>query len=483
MQVQVEVLSQSEMDQVHDCTLRILMHTGLRVESSRARKILGEAGAQIDENKHIVRIPPALVEEALRAAPRYFTLGGRRPGWYWPMNNGDCTLLADGEARSVVDAETGERRAGTEADWLKATQLIDAIDEIGVYWRMVSATSPQDSLEWKVRYWRNVFTHFSKHVQDSTETPEQTRWLLEMLQIIFGGKEAVRALKPLSFLLTPVSPLVIEGPYTDSYLEAIDWGIPVAVMPMPIMGLTSPARLIATTVQGNCEVLAMLCLIQSAAPGTPFIYAPALSVAEPRTGRYTGGAVEHALLAVSATQMGRFYNLPVEASTGGSHDYQPGIQAGYERAINWTLPSMAWPDILVGPGLFEGSTVLCYEQLCLDVEVFRYDRRLHTGIGTERDQWLEEVIARTGPGGNFLTHPSTRDALRRGEWYLGNLGEAEIYPKKLNLLEEVRAQIERILAARQPLPFDPQVEKELNNLEKRALAFSAEHPTYQESHS
>jgi trimethylamine--corrinoid protein Co-methyltransferase len=110
LQVQVEVLSQSELEQVHDCSLRILMHTGLRVESSRARKILGDAGAQIDENKHLVRIPPVLVDEALRAAPRYFTLGGRRPGWYWPMNYGDCTLLANGEARSVVEAET--RAAG-----------------------------------------------------------------------------------------------------------------------------------------------------------------------------------------------------------------------------------------------------------------------------------------------------------------------------------------------------------------------------------
>ena len=77
--------------------------------------------------------------------------------------------------------------------------------------------------------------------------------------------------------------------------------------------------------------------------------------------------------------------------------------------------------------------MLCYEQFCLDVEVFRYDRRLHIGIGTDRDQWLEDVIARTGPGGNFLTHPSTRDALRLGEWYLGNLGEAEIYPEEAQL--------------------------------------------------
>ena len=63
---------------------------------------------------------------------------------------------------------------------------------------------------------------------------------------------------------------------------------------------------------------------------------------------------------------------------------------------------LAWPDILVGPGLSEGSTVLCYEQVILDVEVFRHCRRLHIGIGTNHDEWLEDVIARVGPGVNEI---------------------------------------------------------------------------------
>jgi trimethylamine--corrinoid protein Co-methyltransferase len=386
------------------------------------------------------------------------------------MNHGDCTLLADGEAKWVVEAETGERRAGTENDWLKATQLIDVLDEIGVYWRMVGETTRFETAANKVRYWRNVFTHFTKHVQDSTETVEQSTWLQEVLQTVFGGAEVVKLLKPFSTLVCPVSPLVIEGSYTDAYLQLVGWQIPVAIMPMPIMGMTTPARLISTTVVGNCEVLAMLCLIQAASPGTPVIYAPALATAEPRTGRYTGGAVEHALLSVAVTQLGRYYGLPVEASTGGTNEYSPGIQAGYERAINWTLPSLAWPDILVGPGLFEGSTVLCYEQLLLDVEVFRHCRRLHMGIGTENDEWLEELIAHVGPGGNFLKHPTTRDALRLGEWHISTLGEPEIFQRKLGLIEEVRHRIEEILGKRTPLPLDAEIVTELERIEQKALA-------------
>ena len=474
MQAQIQVLCPEELCEVHERSLRILMDTGVRVDSSRARKILSEAGAQVDNKNDVVRFPPSLVENALKSAPKDFILGGRRPGWNFPVNHGDCTLAADGEALWVVNADTGERRPGTEADWLKATQLIDALDEIGVYWQMISNPSDQETMDRKVRYWRNTFTQFSKHIQDSTENVEQTRWLLELLQIIFGDCDALKIKKPFSFLLCPVSPLVIEETYTDAYLETIGMELPVAVMPMPILGLTSPARLIATTVQGNCETLAMLCLVQAAAPGTPFIYAPALALADLRTGRYTGGAIEHSLLSVSVTQMARYYHLPVEASTGGANGSTPSIQTSYERTINWTLPTLAWPDILVGPGLFAGSTVLCYEQLYLDVEVFRSLKRLHQGIRSEDDQWLLDVIAEAGPGGNFLKHRSTLDGLRSGVWHISNLDRMNEM-QETHILEYVRAQIEEILKAHQPLPLDEDTEKELDRLEARVHAAEITH--------
>jgi trimethylamine:corrinoid methyltransferase-like protein len=102
--------------------------------------------------------------------------------------------------------------------------------------------------------------------------------------VIFGDKEAIRRKHPLSFLLYPQSPLIIDGPYTDAYLALSGWDIPVAIMPMPLMGATAPGSSIAIAILGNCEVLAMLCLLQAASPGTPIICAPILAVIDPRKG-------------------------------------------------------------------------------------------------------------------------------------------------------------------------------------------------------
>jgi trimethylamine--corrinoid protein Co-methyltransferase len=356
---------------------------------------------------------------------------------------------------------------------LAATRLIDALDEVGVWWSMVEASDWGDTLADSVAYWRSIFANFSKHVQDSTTTPEQAPWLLEVLQVIFGDRETIRRQHPYSFLVCPLSPLVIEGPYTDAYLALLGWDIPVAAMPMPLMGATASGSLISTTVLGNCEVLAMLCLIQAAAPGTPFIYAPALSAMDPRSGGYSPGAVENGLLGAAAVEMARYYGLPAEGTGGGSECYVPGIQAGYERAMNALLPLLSWPDILVGPGLLGGSMILSLEQLLIDVEIFRMGNRAHQGVETRADRWLEDVIDGAGAAGHFLAEESTVDALRGGEWYISDLGVHEAFGEweaagRPKLLEEARERVDQILATHEPLPLDADVERELKRIWERA---------------
>jgi trimethylamine--corrinoid protein Co-methyltransferase len=251
----LQVLSEAERANVHEHTLRILAKTGVRVDTAWGRQILTDAGAKADEDTNIVRYPRSLVEESLRLAPNEFTLGARREGWDLHMNGGDCVLLVDGEATFVIDRGTGECRPGTFIDWLEATRVIDALDEIEVHCSMVEGGAGSGTIADQVRYWQRLFLNFSKHVQDPIVEPKHAPWLVEVLQVIFGGRETVRSQHPLSFLLCPQSPLAIEGAPTDAYLALLGWDIPVVVMPTPLMGATAPRGLISTTVLGNCEVL------------------------------------------------------------------------------------------------------------------------------------------------------------------------------------------------------------------------------------
>jgi trimethylamine--corrinoid protein Co-methyltransferase len=474
MKTKLQVLSEDERAQIHEHSLNLLANTGMKVETDKGRKILKEAGAEVNENTKLVRFPRKLVEESLAEATKKFTLGARRPGWEIELNVGNCVFCGDGEAANVVDPVTGERRAGTFADWLKATLILDYSDEVGVYWPLVVRSDLGNEKHDFVKYKSALHRNFSKHVNDAVDHPRETPWFLEIIQIIFGDKSTIRNEHPISYLLNSQSPLIIVEVQTDAYLEMADYDIPVAVMPMPMMGATSPASMISTILMGNCEALGYLCLIQGANPGTPFIYAPVPILIDPRNGRYTGGTVEGGMFGAAVTEMGRYYGLPVMAAGTGTDQHFPDIQTGYEKATNGLLTALSWPDILLGPGLTGSVLNMCLEQIIIDLEIFRMNKKARQGFTGEKEKWLVDVIEKVGPGGNFIGEKSTRKEARSGEWYLSNFGMHNTFEEwdqagRPELIDEAREVVEHILKTHKPLPLDEEVERELEKIQAAAI--------------
>jgi trimethylamine--corrinoid protein Co-methyltransferase len=474
VEARLQVLSREECEQVHARSLEVLARTGVRVDSGAARALLREAGAAVDEGSRRVCLPPDLVKWALAQAGRRFTLGGRRPGWSFAVNEGGFTLLADGGATAVLDGD-GPPRRPTRDDWEAATRLLDALDDVGLYWCPTEYPADIERPAVFVRYLADVFATFGKHVQESFGDPALAPWCREVLDIVFGGREAVRERRPLSFLITPASPLVLEAGHVDAWLGLRDYGLPVALMPMPLQGATAPGSRLATLVTANCEVLAALCLVQVAAPGTPVLYAPVPATMEPRSGLYAAGAPEHAAMGAAGTAMARHYGLPAESSGLTTQTFVPDLQTAWEKGMSALLAVLAAPDVLVGPGLLAGATVLSLVQIVLDVEVVRWARRAAEGVPVQDDLWLDDVLAAVGPGGTFLGERSTRRNVRGGEWGppgLGVSGSREAWQAAgaPGTLAEARARVGELLAGHEPEPLPDDVRAALDALVRRAAA-------------
>ncbi len=453
----------------------MLERVGVRCDTDEGRRILAEAGALVDDQTRLVRLPPELVERSLATAERRFALGGRRPGFRFTVNEGERTLLADGGATRVFDPALGQCRPPTHDDWLAATRLIDALDDVGLYWSPTEYPPDFETPAGFVRYFIDVFSAFSKHVQDSYGTPGLTPWLKEILDILFGGPERVREIAPFSFLLTPASPLTIERDFTDVWLSLRDYGLPVAIMPMPLQGATAPGTRLATLLAANCETIAALCLVQAAAPGTPVLYAPTPAAIDPRTGLLAGGAIEHAVSCAACTEMARFYGLPAESSGSSTQTFVPDLQTALEKANSLLPVTLADPDILCGPGLLGGATVLSLEQIVLDVLEWRQARQARNGVPVSEDLWLDEVLATVGPGGSFIGERSTRVNARTGEWCLNEFGMYGGYDAwraagSPTTLDYARRKVDVILAAHETLPLDDDVASALAAVQKRAEA-------------
>ena len=73
---------------------------------------------------------------------------------------------------------------------------------------------------------------------------------------------------------------------------------------------------------------------------------------------------------------------------------------------------------------------------------------MRQGFNTSDDKWLDDVIEKIGPGGNFIGEKTTRTGARSGEWYLTDFGMHDTFgvwdqAGRPQLLDEARAEVER----------------------------------------
>jgi hypothetical protein len=71
--------SDEQIYDIHQAVLEILWHTGVLVKAPDARSLLRQAGAIVDDETMLCRIPSYVVEEALKRAPSSFTVYARNP--------------------------------------------------------------------------------------------------------------------------------------------------------------------------------------------------------------------------------------------------------------------------------------------------------------------------------------------------------------------------------------------------------------------
>ncbi len=189
------------------------------------------------------------------------------------------------------------------------------------------------------------------------------------------------------------------------------------------------------------------------------------------------GSMDYSIMSAAATQMARYYGLPAESTPGGTDSQELDFQNGYENSAMKLASHLAWPDIIVGPGMLDGSMVSSLEQMYVDVEIFRLARKAHDGMDTNSGKWLMDIIEEVGPGGNYLGEPTTLMSIQDGEWYLPDIGshtsfEDWVSGGKKDVLSQIREKVDQILEAYEPLPLGEDVEKELAKICKRASEHS-----------
>ena len=461
------LLSKDDLDSIHWATLDVLEKTGIRIHSEKALKILDDAGASVDHGKNVAKIPAYLVEETLRKAPKHIRLHARNPEYDVKLDGKHVYFSTDGIGIATIDFETGEKRESTKNDVATAAILADALEDLHIYWPIVVASDVPTHAHVLHELEASLNNTEKPITMDATSNLEEAVYEVKMLAAVVGGEEELRK-KPIAHAFEcTVSPLILDEGATDAALEFSRVGIPVAFMGMPHAGITAPITLAGTMVVNNAEVLSSFTIIQMANPGTPVMYSAVPSMPDLKTGQYSGGTPESALLFAAGAQIARYYGMPSMVGGFGPSAKIPGPQAAFESVFFALTPALVGADILCGVGLLDGDTLLSFEQFMIDYEIGTILLRLIRGFDVTEETLALDLINKVGPGGNYLIEKHTLDHVR--ECWRPIISDVSSYDSWVaagsrSVVQAAREKVKAILETHKPTPLDATLQEKVSQI-------------------
>ncbi len=139
----------------------------------------------------------------------------------------------------------------------------------------------------------------------------------------------------------------------------------------------------------------------------------AASVSDLRTGAFSGGGGEQALLGAASGQMSAFYGLPGGMGAGMSDSKLPDNQAGFEKGLTMGLAALSGGGFVYESAGMLASLLGCsFEAMVIDDDMLSSIRRIARGIEVSDDTLSVDVIAEVvnGPG-HFLGARQTMELM------------------------------------------------------------------------
>ena len=397
----LKVLSDDEVDHIHETAIRYLADEGIRVLFDEARQTFRENGAAVDDDDLMVRLDPDSIRSAIEAAPDAFELHAPDPSRNFRVGGRHVALLPVG-GPPFLSGRDG-RRAGTLEDqqnFLRLTQIYDVL----------AATSPciePDDVPIKVRHLESGLSSLTL----TNKTPfvfargrQRVRDMFDLVKIrhsIDDDDEFADAPRCWTNINTN-SPRQLDIPMSMGIIDFARMNQPCIMTPFTLAGAMAPVTLAGALLLQHMEVLAAVTLAQLVRPGAPVIYGAFTSNVDMKSGSPAFGTPEAMKGALASGQLARHVKLPLRSS-GSSSSNAVDAQAGYETMANTygaLLGGANW--IMHAAGWQEGGLSASFEKFIVDVEMCQVIADLFKPVVVDESELALDAITEVGPGGHFF---------------------------------------------------------------------------------
>ncbi len=233
---------------------------------------------------------------------------------------------------------------------------------------------------------------------------DQIEMLMAMAETALGALDRPKMLT----IVNTNTPLQLDKNMAETLLTYGKYHQPVVVAAAAMAGSTSPITLAATIALTNAEVLATIALAQIAHPGTPVLYGSQSTTADLQSGNIAIGAPEGALCYRYCAEMARFYHLPSRGGGALTDAKAVDAQSGYEAMFTLYTCHQAKINYLIhSAGIVDGYAAMSYEKVVTDFEMLAMLERYERDITVGGEDFVPDLVADIGPGGEFMTSEHT----------------------------------------------------------------------------
>ncbi len=431
----LRVLSDKELELLHEGALGLLEDPGIKIENREALEALAKRGARVNFVAEVAQIPGRLVEQTIEIArqeeAKRFNLGhttidapnALTMSWHTPFKERTPVVTASlgGGCPYYYDHQERQARLATADDFLRMVHLAEGIPEIvtvgnAVHYLKESNGADVPPKMVAIKGAAAVAKHSSKPGCTAIMDWRQLDYLMEIGIIIKGSlEEYVR--RPIFVNVHDTEPpLRVTRPEAAIMMEMARRKLSIFILPMPMAGIAGPIYPIANSIIGAAEILGVWTMAKSIREEAPVEAAVVSGALNPKTGAVCFSGPEAILQDLAIAQLFRErYGIRCSTGPGIIDAPVPGPFSIYERMLKSYCSSLSG-EPLFNVGILGAGVVFSPEQLMIDLDIAYSQHAFCRGIGGDHFTESLKLIREKGIGGLFIDTDHTARHYKECLW-------------------------------------------------------------------
>ena len=467
MQPKLSLLNDELIARIVDEAYQLMIEPGIKVQNVEARQLLADAGAQVDEETIVVRIPEQIVKTALETVPSQFFLydyDGNPTVQY----GGDVVQFDPGSSGiSILIPETLEHKTAESEDLIRIIKVAESLPQYDAQSTAVVCHDVPREIHDLYRLYL-VMLYSKKPIVTGAFTNKTVHHMIDMLAIFAGGRDNLREHPRAVFDACPSPPLIWSNFGAGNLITLARSGVPAEIVSMPLAGAAAPVTLLGAVTQHAAECLSGITIHQLAHAGSPIVWGGAPSTFDMRKGGTPFGSVETAMIDSSYAQVGKSLGLPTHAYLGTTESKVLDMQAGLESGMGAMIGALSGINMISGSGMVDSLLCQSPEKLVIDAEGIAMAQRMLQGMKIQTETLATGFYEGVNfKGGDFLKQKITMQLFREEQHMPGKVIDRDSMrgwkeSGSMDTFDRARIRVKEILASYKRPELDLEKEKQLH---------------------